>query len=63
MTTATIVNLLTYGAVLDDGGIPEIWPDWRAAADQADARGIAWVLKPSREDVVEDDALEAGAGA
>lgn len=44
MTTATITPLQAGGAVFELGSMTHWFPDWRAAADEADARGIAWVF-------------------
>lgn len=39
---ATITTLAGGGAVLDDGSTVGWFADWRAAAREADARGISW---------------------
>lgn len=46
MTTATITRLQSGGAVFELGSMTHWFPDWRAAADEADARGIPWILAP-----------------
>jgi hypothetical protein len=46
VTTATITRLRSGGAVLEVSGATEFCPDWRWAASEADARGLAWTLAP-----------------
>lgn len=44
MTTATITPLKSGGAVFELGAMSHWFPDWRAATDEADARGIPWTF-------------------
>ena len=44
MSTATITPLSTGEAVFELNGITHPFPSWRAAADEAEARGLPWVL-------------------
>jgi hypothetical protein len=55
MSTATITRLYSGGATFEHNGITQIRPDWRAAADEADVRGIPWVLAepPAKREAAE----------
>jgi hypothetical protein len=42
MSTATITRLESGGAVFELNSMTHWFPDWRAAAAEADAHGIPW---------------------
>ena len=44
MATVLITPLRSGGAVAELSGDTPIWPDWRAAATEAERRGIPWRL-------------------
>lgn len=44
MSTALITPLTSGEAVLEQDGIPRLFPNWRAAAAEADARHLRWSL-------------------
>jgi hypothetical protein len=46
MSTATITPLLSGGAVFELNGISHVFPDWRAAVGEAEARHLPWILTP-----------------
>jgi hypothetical protein len=44
MTTATITNLNAAGAMFELAGMEHWFPSWRDAVDEAERRGMEYVL-------------------